>query len=152
MGVRSSRAPQQQSSLRAAKPSVPFGGWYRRQEASMWSAVCSAFTVRRGLKSHLCIVERNSSTPVRRRFSLGPYAESSLVACVSHSGTSRSTNSMCWYAENSLHVVDLLVPLSILAYFASAFESSLQHALADFFHINSLTFLNNFTDIKKQQN
>jgi len=77
------------------------------------------------------------------------YAESSLVACVSYIGTSRSTNSMCWYAESSLHVVNLLVRLSILANFASAFESSLQHALADFSHINTLTFLDNFTDIKK---
>jgi len=73
---------------------------------------------------------------------------SSLVACVSHSGTSRSTNSMCWYAESSLHIVNLLVPLSILVNFASAFESSLQHALADFSHTNSLTFRDNFTDIK----
>jgi len=40
---------------------------------------------------------------------LGPYAENSLVACVSHSGTSRYTSSMCWYAESSLLVVDLLV-------------------------------------------
>jgi len=54
---------------------------------------------------------------------------------------------MRWYAESSLHVVYLLVPLLILVDFASAFESSLQHALADFFHINSLTFLENITDI-----
>jgi len=46
-------------------------------------------------------------------------------------------------------VVDLLVPLLILANFASAFESSLQHALADFSYINSLSFPDNITDIKK---
>jgi len=36
--------------------------------------------------------------------------ESSLVACVSNSGTTRSTSSMRWYAESSLYmvVVDLL--------------------------------------------
>jgi len=56
---------------------------------------------------------------------------------------------MCWYAESLLHEVGLLVPLLILANFASAFESSLQHALADFSHINALTFPDNFTDIKK---
>jgi len=55
---------------RAAKPSVPFGGWYRGQEASMWSVVCSyaphlQFAER--TKPHLCIVERNSPTPVHRR-------------------------------------------------------------------------------------
>jgi len=33
---------------RAAKPSVPFGGWYRGQKASMWSTVCSAYAVRLG--------------------------------------------------------------------------------------------------------
>jgi len=76
-----------------------------------------------------------------------PHAESSLVACVSYSGTNRSTSIMRWYAEISLHVVDLLVLLSILANFASAFESSLQYALAVFSHINSLIFLDKFTDI-----
>jgi len=55
---------------------------------------------------------------------------------------------MCWYSESSLHVVDLLVPLSILANFASALENNLQHVLADLSHINSLTFLDNFIDIK----
>jgi len=57
----------------AAKPSVPFGGWYRGQEASMRSAVCSSaphLQFAEGIKPHLCIVERNSPTPVRRRFSL----------------------------------------------------------------------------------
>jgi len=29
------------SSSRAAKPSVPFGGWYKEQKTCMWSAVCS---------------------------------------------------------------------------------------------------------------
>jgi len=54
---------------------------------------------------------------------------------------------MCWYAESSLHVVVLLGPLSILANFASAFESSLQHALVDFSCVSSLNFLDNFADI-----
>jgi len=30
------------SSSRAAKPSVPFEGWYRGQEVGMWSTVCSS--------------------------------------------------------------------------------------------------------------
>jgi len=61
------------SSTRAAKPSVPFGGWYRGHEASMWSAVCSSaqhLQFAEGNTPYLCIVERNSRTPVRRRFSL----------------------------------------------------------------------------------
>jgi len=61
------------SSSRVAKPSVPFGGWYRGQEGSMWSAVCSSvphLQFAEGTKPHLCIVERNSPTAVRRRFSL----------------------------------------------------------------------------------
>jgi len=61
------------SSSRAAKPSVPFGGWYRGQEASMLSAVCSSaphLQLAESTKPHLCIVEWNSPTPVRRRFSL----------------------------------------------------------------------------------
>jgi len=81
---------------------------------------------------------------------LEPYVESSLVACARRTGTTRFTSSMCWHAESSTTVVNLLVPLSILANFASAFESSLQHALAAAFsHINSLTFQDNFTDIKE---
>jgi len=55
------------SSSITAKPSVPFGEWYRRQEASMWSAVCSSaphLQVAKGTKPHLCIVEQNSQTPV----------------------------------------------------------------------------------------
>jgi len=61
------------SSSRAAKPNVPFGGWYREHEANMWSAVCSSaphLQFAEGTKPHLCIVERNSPTQVRRRFSL----------------------------------------------------------------------------------
>jgi len=61
------------SSSRAAKPSIPFGGYYKGQEASMWSAVCSSaphLQFAEDTKPHLCIVERNSPTPVRRRFSL----------------------------------------------------------------------------------
>jgi len=61
------------SSSRATKPSVPFGGWCRGQEASMISAVCSSaphLQFAEGTKPHLCIVERKSPMPVRRRFSL----------------------------------------------------------------------------------
>jgi len=61
------------SSSRTAKPSVPFGRWYKGQEASMWSAVCSSASqlqFAEVTKPHLCIVERKSPTPVRRRFSL----------------------------------------------------------------------------------
>jgi len=45
----------------------------RGQEASIWSAVCSSaphLQFAEVTKPHLCIVERNSPTPVRRRFSL----------------------------------------------------------------------------------
>jgi len=58
---------------RTAKSSFPFGGWYRGQEVSMWSAVCFSATqlqFAKGTKLHLCMVEWNSPTPVRRRFSL----------------------------------------------------------------------------------
>jgi len=57
---------------------------------------------------------------------------------------------MCWYAESSLYVVDLLVPLSILVNFASVFQSSLQHALLDISYINLLTFQYNFSNIDKE--
>jgi len=39
----------------------------------MWSAVCSSapqLQLAEGTKPHLCIVERNSPAPVRKRFSL----------------------------------------------------------------------------------
>jgi len=61
------------SSLRATKPSVSFGGWYRGQEASMWLAICSSalqLQFAEGTKPHLCIVEWNSPISVRKRFSL----------------------------------------------------------------------------------
>jgi len=60
-------------SSRAAKPSVLFGGYYRGLETSMWSAVCSSaphLQFAEGTKSYLCIVERNSPTPVCMQFSL----------------------------------------------------------------------------------
>jgi len=60
-------------SSRTAKPFVPIGGWYRRQEASMWSTVYSSapkLQFAECTKHHLCIVELNSPTPVRRRFCL----------------------------------------------------------------------------------
>jgi len=72
------------SSSGAAKPSVPFGGWYRGQEASMWSAVYSAapqLQFAKGIKSHLCIVERNSTTLIiRRRFSLTQEGLSRIIS------------------------------------------------------------------------
>jgi len=61
------------SSLRAAKPSAPFGGWHRWHEASMRLAVWSSalhLQFVEGTKPHLCIVERNSPMLVRRWFSL----------------------------------------------------------------------------------
>jgi len=61
----------------------------------------------------------------------------------------RSSWAHPWLRPCTTRIVDLLLPLSILANFASVFESSLQHSLADFSHNNSLTFLDNFTDIKK---
>jgi len=60
------------SSLRAAKPNVPFGGWHREQEANMWSAVCSSaphLQLVEDIYPHLCIVERKSRTLIRKRFS-----------------------------------------------------------------------------------
>jgi len=51
----------------------PFWKVLRGQEASMRSAVfsyVSQLQFAEGTKLHLCIVERNSATPVHRRFSL----------------------------------------------------------------------------------
>jgi len=47
------------SSPRAAKPSVPFGGWFRGQDASVWLAVYSSapqIQLAEGTKPHLCIL------------------------------------------------------------------------------------------------
>jgi len=77
---------------------VPFGGWYKGQKASMWSAVCSyapklQFT--KGTKPHLCIVERNSPTPVRRRFSL---IQEGLVRVISR-GEGQGNGISVWRRE-----------------------------------------------------
>jgi len=71
--VLSSFEPVHSVFIKSTKPSVPFGGWYSGQEASLWSAVCSSaphLQFAEGTKLQLCIVERNNSTPVRRQFSL----------------------------------------------------------------------------------
>jgi len=60
------------SSFEPMHRSVPFGGWYRGKEASMWSAVCfsaSHLQFTKDTKPHLYIVEQNSPTAVRERFS-----------------------------------------------------------------------------------
>jgi len=52
------------SSSRAAKPNVPFGGWYRRQDVSMWSAVCSSIPhlqFAEGTKTHCALL--NETVP-----------------------------------------------------------------------------------------
>ena len=64
------------------RPFVPFGTRYMGHAIRMWSAVCSATPYSlfgQGAITHLCMDERNRSTPIRRRLSLTQAARGKLI-------------------------------------------------------------------------